>query len=346
MSGVKTMATVIERPGEAAFREVTLTPKRDDTVVCKTRMSAISTGTDMKTYHGMQHPEQCYYPLVPGYENMGVILEEGAYAPRLKKGDRVMINECRIYQDVCAAWGGGTLLVHKDSVNAGGAGDPLCKVPDNVTDEQAVLAYLFLYAKGSISLVNLATVSAAILAVGVWLVVAAVRRKPAAMLWAVVVLFAVAEILAMPYIGKLANNSGYHSIHATRNIPELEGLEFFHPDSEELRIDVVYEAGRKILPIDLSDSATVVETLPFVLVSQHRAEELLPATLLPHLDLRFIDRYDDNRQQPSDKHYTPVFINNVTLIQAAPEPVPSVVADSVGMGLVASASGLTACVTE
>ena len=27
MSNVKTMATVIERPGEAAFREVTLTPK-------------------------------------------------------------------------------------------------------------------------------------------------------------------------------------------------------------------------------------------------------------------------------------------------------------------------------
>ena len=140
----KTLSVVIERPMEASFREVTLTPKRDDTVVAKTRMSAISTGTDMKTYHGMQHPEQCYYPLVPGYENMGVILEEGAYAPGLKKGDRVMINECRIYQDVCAAWGGGTLLVHKDSVNAGGAGDPLCKVPDNVTDTAKKLQYHFL----------------------------------------------------------------------------------------------------------------------------------------------------------------------------------------------------------
>ena len=143
MSFVKTMATVIERPGEAAFREVTLTPKREDTVVCKTLMSAISTGTDMKTYHGMQHPEQCWYPLVPGYENIGVVLEEGSYAPGFKKGDRVMINECRTYMDVCAAWGGGTQIVHKDSANAGGAGDPLCKIPDNVTDEQAVLAYLF-----------------------------------------------------------------------------------------------------------------------------------------------------------------------------------------------------------
>lgn len=139
---MKTFATVIERPGEAAFREVELTPKREDTVVCRTHMSAISTGTDMKTYHGLQHPEQCYYPLVPGYENMGVIVEEGSYAPGFRKGDRVMINECRKYLDVCAAWGGGTLMVHKDSDTAGGAGDPLCKIPDNVSDEQAVLAYL------------------------------------------------------------------------------------------------------------------------------------------------------------------------------------------------------------
>ena len=142
MSCVKTLATVIERPNEANFREVILTPKQEDTVVCKTYMSAISTGTDMKTYHGLQHPEQCWYPLVPGYENMGIVLEEGSYAAGFKKGDRVMINECRRYEDVCAAWGGGTLICHKDSKNAGGDGDPLCKVPDNVTDEQAVLAYL------------------------------------------------------------------------------------------------------------------------------------------------------------------------------------------------------------
>lgn len=62
--------------------------------------------------------------------------------PDLKAGDRVMINECRKYGDVCAAWGGGTRLVHKDSDNAGGAGDPMCKVPDNVSDTDAVLAYL------------------------------------------------------------------------------------------------------------------------------------------------------------------------------------------------------------
>ena len=142
MSNLKTLATVIERPYEANFREVTLMPKQADTVVCKTHMSSISTGTDMKTYKGLQHATSCWYPLVPGYENMGVVLEEGEYGEGLKKGDRVMINECRKYQDACSAWGGGTLIVHKGLGNASAGMDRMCKVPDNVTDEQAVLAYL------------------------------------------------------------------------------------------------------------------------------------------------------------------------------------------------------------
>ena len=142
MSCIKTLATVIERPNEASFREVTLCPRQEDSVICKTRLSAISTGTDMKTYHGLQHPEQCWYPLVPGYENVGTVIEEGSYAPDFKKGDRVMINECRRYSDVCAAWGGGTLICQKDSASCNDSFDMMCKIPDNVTDEQAVLAYL------------------------------------------------------------------------------------------------------------------------------------------------------------------------------------------------------------
>ena len=101
-------AVVIERPHEANLREIKLTEPMSDAFVAKTTFSSISTGTDMKTYKGMQHPEQCYYPLVPGYETAGVVVavpEEGANlshfpesARNLKVGDRVMINECRLYR--------------------------------------------------------------------------------------------------------------------------------------------------------------------------------------------------------------------------------------------------------
>lgn len=145
-------AVVIERPYDVKLREIKLTEPMSDAFVAKTLYSSISSGTDMKTYKGQQHPEQCYYPLVPGYETVGVIVkapEEGAdlshfpeSARRLKVGDRVMINECRKYGDVCSAWGGGSEYTIKDSNTTNNQFDYMVKIPDNVTDIQAVLAYL------------------------------------------------------------------------------------------------------------------------------------------------------------------------------------------------------------
>ncbi len=139
----KTRAVVIERPYYANVREITLTDPMPDAYVCQTLFSAISTGTDMKTYKGMQHPEQCYYPLVPGYETAGIVVAKGPDARKdLNIGDRVMINECRKYGDVCAAWGGGSEFTIKDSNTTNDQFDYSVKLPDNVTYEQAVLAYL------------------------------------------------------------------------------------------------------------------------------------------------------------------------------------------------------------
>lgn len=153
MNNYKTSrAVVIERPYCANLREIKLTEPREDAFVAKTMFSAISTGTDMKTYKGMQHPEQCYYPLVPGYETAGVIVEqpkEGTdlsrlpeSARKLKVGDRVMINECREFGNICSAWGGGSEYTIKDSFTTNDQFDYMVKIPDNVTYEQAVLAYL------------------------------------------------------------------------------------------------------------------------------------------------------------------------------------------------------------
>ena len=139
----KTRAVVIERPRFANLREITLTEPREDAYICQTLFSAISTGTDMKTYKGMQHPEQCYYPLVPGYETAGIVVAKGPKAREdLAIGDRVMINESRKYADVCSAWGGGSEFTVKDSFTTNNQFDYSVKIPDNLTYEQGVLAYL------------------------------------------------------------------------------------------------------------------------------------------------------------------------------------------------------------
>lgn len=143
MSYPSSQAVVLERPYQAKYREIKLSEVTPDSIVCRTTMSAISSGTDMKTWRGQQHPEQCWYPLVPGYENAGVIEYIGPEAKTtLKVGDRVMINECRQFGDVCAAWGGSVKYSIKNSITAPSPFDYIVKIPDNVSDQDAVLAYL------------------------------------------------------------------------------------------------------------------------------------------------------------------------------------------------------------
>lgn len=50
-------------------------------------------------------------------------------------------NTSEITGDVCAAWGGGSEYTVKDSFTTNDQFDYMVKVPDNVTDVQAVLAY-------------------------------------------------------------------------------------------------------------------------------------------------------------------------------------------------------------
>ena len=136
-------AVVIERPYQACLKEIKLTEPKADAYVAKTLFSSISSGTDMKTYKGLQHPEQCYYPLVPGYETAGIVVAKGPESDnRLQIGDRVMINECREYGDVCSAWGGGSEYTIKDTFTTNDTFDYMVKIPDNVSDMDAVLAYL------------------------------------------------------------------------------------------------------------------------------------------------------------------------------------------------------------
>lgn len=136
-------AVVIERPYQANLREIELTEPRKDAYIAKTLYSSISSGTDMKTYKGLQHPEQCYYPLVPGYETAGIVVAAGPETDgTLQVGNRVMINECRQYGNVCSAWGGGSEYTVKDSFTTNDTFDYMVKIPDNVSDMDAVLAYL------------------------------------------------------------------------------------------------------------------------------------------------------------------------------------------------------------
>ena len=112
---LKTTAVVIEQPGDMQFREVSLTgPKTGDCIV-DIDWSGISTGTERLLWQGRMPPfPGLSYPLVPGYESVGRIVDAPAETG-LKTGQPVFIPGSRCFEDVSGLFGGACARLVADS---------------------------------------------------------------------------------------------------------------------------------------------------------------------------------------------------------------------------------------
>ncbi|MBC7506856.1 MAG: alcohol dehydrogenase catalytic domain-containing protein, partial [Sandarakinorhabdus sp.] len=76
-----TLAVVVEAPGQVALRRLDMTPPNSDDIVIAVEYSGISMGTEKLMYNGsMPAFPGMGYPLVPGYEAVGRVIDAGAGA--------------------------------------------------------------------------------------------------------------------------------------------------------------------------------------------------------------------------------------------------------------------------
>ena len=105
-AGLKTHAVVVDRPEQLALRQLELAPPGDDDVVVDIDWSGISTGTERLIWSGTMPPfPGMGYPLVPGYESVGIIREAGSGSGR-QPGQRVFVPGARCYGEVRGLFGG------------------------------------------------------------------------------------------------------------------------------------------------------------------------------------------------------------------------------------------------
>ena len=103
---MKTMAIVLEQPEHIAFSRLELTPPEADDVVVDIEFSGISTGTEKLLWNGsMPQFPGMGYPLVPGYESVGRVVQAGPQA-RHAVGERVFVPGARCYGEVRGLFGG------------------------------------------------------------------------------------------------------------------------------------------------------------------------------------------------------------------------------------------------
>lgn len=110
---MKAKAVVFEAPKSLRVRELELAPMGPRDIEVAVSFSGISTGTERLLWEGTMPPfPGLSYPLVPGYETVGTIVNLGAEVAGLQKGEQVFLPGSYAFQGVQNLFGGsGSRLV-------------------------------------------------------------------------------------------------------------------------------------------------------------------------------------------------------------------------------------------
>lgn len=106
-----TLAVVLDQPGQLALRSLPLDAAGEADVVVRTEWSGISTGTERLLFTGRMPPfPGMGYPLVPGYETVGTVVEAGPASGR-KAGERVFLPGARCFGETRGLFGGAASIL-------------------------------------------------------------------------------------------------------------------------------------------------------------------------------------------------------------------------------------------
>jgi bacteriochlorophyllide a dehydrogenase len=132
-TAMRTLAVILKEPQALALDRVGLVQPSAEDVVVEVRWSGISTGTEKLLWHGrMPQFPGLRYPLVPGYETVGEIVEAGAASGR-RVGEIVFVPGSRGFQDVAGLFGGAARHVVA-------RGDKVIPLPEGLGEQGILIA--------------------------------------------------------------------------------------------------------------------------------------------------------------------------------------------------------------
>lgn len=111
-------AVIIERPGKLSIDQVELVDPGKDDLIVDVQWSGISTGTEKLLWNGkMPAFPGLEYPLVPGYETVGTVVDAGV-VHRDRIGDRVYVPGSIGYKNVRGLFGGSASTIVANQAKA------------------------------------------------------------------------------------------------------------------------------------------------------------------------------------------------------------------------------------
>jgi 2-desacetyl-2-hydroxyethyl bacteriochlorophyllide A dehydrogenase len=131
-------AVVFTEPNTVELQQIPPPRLAPGQILVRTRVTSISPGTELLVLTGrlpLIQRGQIQYPLVPGYENCGEIVEIASGVQGFEIGDRVYCEGNSTFADVTSCWGG-----HSEYVAI--PGSEAFKLPATVSDEEGTFTCL------------------------------------------------------------------------------------------------------------------------------------------------------------------------------------------------------------
>ncbi len=130
---MNTTAVVLKKPCKLELTKLRLTERSPSDVIVDVLWSGISTGTERLLYEGSMPPfPGMKYPLVPGYEAVGIVSEAPAGSHR-KVGNMVFVPGAHCYEGVSGLFGASASRVHVCAART-------YRVPEEFGDKAVLLA--------------------------------------------------------------------------------------------------------------------------------------------------------------------------------------------------------------
>lgn len=112
---MRTTAVTLNGPRDLGLKELAVVPPGAQDLVVEVTHSGISTGTEKLLWSGAMPPfPGMGYPLVPGYEAAGEVVEAGAQTG-YKPGDRVFVPGANCFDGAFGLFGGAAALLVSDA---------------------------------------------------------------------------------------------------------------------------------------------------------------------------------------------------------------------------------------
>lgn len=136
--------------------------------------------------------------------------------------------------------------------------------------------------------------------------------------YAVAILFLSSECFGMSVVNDLLMNTARRSVATLNEQPGLAALPCYHSRTDALRMELVYNIGRPIRPIDTGSADSLVAHAPCLLMLSRPIDEYMPPAELKALRLTPYGRFDDNRRPKGHSRYNPFLLPYIYKIDRQP----------------------------